>query len=45
MEKLKRKIAQTECVLKTLDEVLNEPFSIIVRDTTIQRFEYTFEVF
>ncbi len=27
----------------TLKEILEEPFSIIVRDATIQRFEYTFE--
>lgn len=31
--------------LNTLKEVLEEPFSIIVRDATIQRFEYTFEAF
>lgn len=29
--------------LMTLEEILREPFSIIVRDATIQRFEYTFE--
>ena len=27
----------------TLGEILQEPFSLIVRDATIQRFEYTFE--
>lgn len=27
----------------TLKGILNEPFSIIVRDAAIQRFEYTFE--
>lgn len=29
--------------LMTLEEILREPFSIIVKDATIQRFEYTFE--
>ncbi len=33
-----------ELALRTLDEALVEPFSIIVRDATIQRFEYTFEL-
>ena len=28
---------------KTLEEILNMPFSVIVRDASIQRFEYTFE--
>lgn len=27
----------------TLRDILNEPFTVIVRDATIQRFEYTFE--
>ncbi len=45
MEKLKRKIEETKRALKTLEEILNEPYSVIVRDATIQRFEYTFEVF
>lgn len=45
MEKLKRKIDETERALKTLDEILKEPYSVVVRDATIQRFEYTFEVF
>lgn len=30
--------------LVTLEEVLEEEYSIIVRDATIQRFEYTFEL-
>ena len=29
--------------MATLKEILDEPFSVIVRDATIQRFEYTFE--
>jgi nucleotidyltransferase substrate binding protein (TIGR01987 family) len=34
----------TDQALQTLEEILQEPFSIIVRDATIQRFEYTFEL-
>jgi len=30
--------------LNTLEEILEKPFSLIVRDATIQRFEYTFEL-
>ena len=33
-----------EKALITLDEVLAMPFSVIVRDATIQRFEYCFEL-
>lgn len=29
--------------LATLEAISKEPFSIIIRDATIQRFEYTFE--
>ena len=31
--------------LKTLEEIIILPHSEIVRDATIQRFEYTFEIF
>ncbi|MBE0618054.1 MAG: nucleotidyltransferase substrate binding protein [Proteobacteria bacterium] len=37
-------LAVLEQALETLDEALREPFSVIVRDATIQRFEYTFEL-
>ncbi len=30
--------------IKSLNDALREPFSPIVRDATIQRFEYTFEL-
>jgi nucleotidyltransferase substrate binding protein (TIGR01987 family) len=40
---LRRKDAQR--ALGTLREILKEPFSVIVRDAAIQRFEYTFEAF
>jgi len=45
MEKLKQRIEETEHALKTLNDIVKEPYSIIVRDAAIQRFEYTFEVF
>jgi nucleotidyltransferase substrate binding protein (TIGR01987 family) len=31
--------------LRALEEILNESFSIIIRDASIQRFEFTFEAF
>lgn len=40
---LTEKLGSAEKALRTLDEVLKEPFSKIVRDAAIQRFEYTFE--
>ena len=43
MERLEIKYNDALRSLKTLEEILKEPFSIIVRDATIQRFEYTFE--
>ncbi len=41
MEKLK--IKSFGHALQTLEEILNEKETVIVRDATIQRFEYTFE--
>lgn len=43
MERLKLRYSDASKSLMTLEEILREPFSIIVRDATIQRFEYTFE--
>ena len=43
MERLKLKYEDANKALKTLMEISKEPFSVIVRDATIQRFEYTFE--
>ena len=43
MERLKLKYEDAIRSLKTLEEISKETFSIIVRDATIQRFEYTFE--
>ncbi len=43
MERLKLKYQDTFNALKTLEDILKEPFSMIIRDATIKRFEYTFE--
>jgi len=43
MERLKLKYQDAFNALKTLEDILKEPFSMIIRDATIQRFEYTFE--
>ncbi len=43
MERLKLRYSDTIKAMETLKEILDEPFSVIVRDATIQRFEYTFE--
>ncbi len=41
MEKLK--VQNFRAALETLEEILRESETVIVRDATIQRFEYTFE--
>ncbi len=43
MEKLEQRIKSCQQALATLDEALQMPFSVIVRDGSIQRFEYSFE--
>jgi len=43
MEKLNERLQSCEAALATLDEALRLPFSVIVRDAAIQRFEYSFE--
>ena len=43
MERLKLKFEDTLRALSTLEDISKEPFSVIVRDAAIQRFEYTFE--
>lgn len=43
MEKITALARDTKRALDTFKEILNEPFSIIVRDAAIQRFEYCFE--
>jgi len=43
LERLRQRYEDAKRALKTLEEVINEPYSLVVRDATIQRFEYTFE--
>ena len=43
MEKLAKRLDACQRAMNTLDEIIQMPFSIIVRDASIQRFEYTFE--
>lgn len=45
MERLDLRFGDAQNALVTLQEILKEPFSVIVRDASIQRFEYTFEAF
>ena len=45
MERLELRYKDAQKALNTLKEILKESFSIIVRDASIQRFEYTFEAF
>ncbi|MBI4468367.1 MAG: nucleotidyltransferase substrate binding protein [Acidobacteria bacterium] len=43
MEQLKERLATCKRALGTLEEVLAMPFTVVVRDASIQRFEYSFE--
>ncbi len=43
-EELAFHLGRVKQVLSTLDEVLGMPYTTIVRDASIQRFEYTFEI-
>ena len=43
MEKLTERLYSCQRALATLDEAVNMSFSVIVRDASIQRFEYSFE--
>jgi nucleotidyltransferase substrate binding protein (TIGR01987 family) len=45
MERLNQKFHNSIAALDTLKAIVKEPFSVIVRDAAIQRFEYTFEAF
>jgi nucleotidyltransferase substrate binding protein (TIGR01987 family) len=45
MEKLKLTAEDTGKALKTLKEIIYMPYSVVVRDAAIQRFEYSFEIF
>jgi len=41
--RLKFKINNAQKAFQTFEDILKEPYSVIVRDASIQRFEYTFE--
>ncbi len=43
MERLKLRYRDTTRAINTFREIVDKPYSIIVRDAAIQRFEYTFE--
>jgi len=43
MEKLMERLRSCQRAVATLDEAVNMPFSVVVRDASIQRFEYSFE--
>jgi nucleotidyltransferase substrate binding protein (TIGR01987 family) len=43
MEELKERLESCQRALTTLEEILVMEFSVIVRDASIQRFEYSFE--
>lgn len=45
MERIELKYSDALNALNTLKEIMLEPFSVIIRDAAIQRFEYTFEAF
>ena len=45
MEKLKLRAESATKALKTLKEIVEEPYSTIVRDAAIKRFEYSFDIF
>jgi nucleotidyltransferase substrate binding protein (TIGR01987 family) len=45
MEKLKLRAETATKALKTLKEIVEEPYSTIVRDAAIKRFEYSFDIF
>jgi len=43
MERLKLRYKDAVKAAKTLEDILKQPYSVIIRDAAIQRFEYTFE--
>ena len=45
MERLELKREYAVKSLKTLNWILKEPYSIVVQDSVIKRFEYSFEMF
>lgn len=45
MEKLNRNLKNFSAALESLEALKDEPYSVILRDATLQRFEYTVELF
>lgn len=45
METLNLRIETAVKALKTLEAITEEPYSVIVQDAAIQRFEYAFKKF
>jgi nucleotidyltransferase substrate binding protein (TIGR01987 family) len=45
LEKLKLRSETAIKALKTLEEIVDEPYSTIIRDASIKRFEYSFDIF
>lgn len=45
MEKLKLRAEAATKALKTLEEIIELPYSTIIRDASIKRFEYSFDIF
>ncbi|WP_366921537.1 nucleotidyltransferase substrate binding protein [Metallumcola ferriviriculae] len=43
-EQLALRLKTLEKALSSLEEALSQPYSVFIRDATIQRFEYTFEL-
>jgi len=41
--RLKFKINNAQKAFQTFEDILKEPYSVIIRDASTQRFEYTFE--
>ena len=44
MDQLRLRLESSRRAVGTLEEALAAPFSVIVRDASVQRFEYSFEV-
>ncbi|MBF0564551.1 MAG: nucleotidyltransferase substrate binding protein [Nitrospirae bacterium] len=43
LERFEIRLGETSRALETFRQIIDEPYSTIVRDAAIQRFEYTFE--
>ena len=44
MGKLENKYDSARNALRTFEDIFDEPYSLVIRDAAIQRFEYTFEI-